>query len=146
MNSILIWLVSAVLGLSSVTTQSTAVTEEKVPAPASIERRFAEREMLPPCGMVDVSPHAPGEPTTRLSPPRRAWRCLHDAMGVGGAELVALEQRRDGSARQTFYRATPDGRMEIWTQRTRSAARRGSLWTYQECTPAQEALRQPCGS
>ena len=156
MNSILIWLVSAVLGFGGVA-QSTAATESAVPAPtslqaaaepsASVEQRFAEREMLPPCGMVDVTHHSPGTTGTKLSPPHQAWRCLHDAVGFGGAELVTLDLRRNGSARHTFYRATPDGRLEIWTQRTRSTpGRLASRWAYEECTPSEDLQRQPCAS
>ena len=156
MNSILIWLVSVVLGLGGVA-QSSVSTESAVPAPTSlqaaaepstsVEQRFAEREMLPPCGMVDVTRHSPGMTGTKLSPPREAWRCLRDAVGFGGAELVTLDLRRNGSTRHTFYRATHDGRLEIWTQRTRSTpGRLASRWAYEECTPAEDLQRQPCAS
>lgn len=157
MNSILIWLVAALFGFGSVS-QSSAGLESAVPAPveaqsaavepsSAVEQRFAQREMLPPCGMVDVSRHAPGTTGTKLSPPRQAWRCLGDSVGVGGAELVTLDLRRNGSAVHTFYRATRDGRLEIWTQRTRSTpGRLASRWAYGECAPSEDLRRQPCAS
>lgn len=156
MNSILIWLVTALLGFGSVSSSSMSV-ESAVPAPLaakaaaepsrSVERRFAEREMLPPCGMVRVNHHAHGLPEEPLSPPRRAWRCLQDAVGVGGAELVTLDRHRGNASVNTYYRATHDGRLEIWRQRSRrSPGRMTSRWAYQECTPSEDLLRQPCAS
>lgn len=156
MNSILIWLIAAVLGFGGAA-QSPFGIGSAAPAPAaleaaaapsrSVEHRFAQREMLPPCGMVDVTRRSPGTPGTRLSPPRQAWRCLRDAVGFGGAELVTLDERRNGSSLHTFYRATRDGRLEIWTQHTRSdPGRQPSRWSYQECAPSEDLRRQPCAS
>lgn len=153
MNSILIWLIAAVLGFGGVA-PSTAGGEsgparlEPAAEPSrSVEHRFAQREMLPPCGMLDVTPRSPGTKGTRLSRPRQAWRCLRDAVGVRGAELVTVDERRNGSNLHTFYRATRDGRLEIWTQRTRNApGRRSARWAYQECTPSADLGRQPCAS
>lgn len=156
MNSILIWLVTAVLGFGSFS-QSATSAESAVPAPEStqataepsraIGQRFAEREMLPPCGMVNVSRRSSGTPGATLTPPRRAWRCLDDAIGVRGAELVTLDERRNRPTVYTFYRGTHDGRLEIWVQRTRSASGRlASRWSYEECTPSDDLLRQPCAS
>lgn len=158
MNSILIWLVAALLGVGSAPGDASTSAESAVPPPteplrasvepsSAVEQRFAEREMLPPCGMVDVSRHAPGTTGTRLSPPAKAWRCLHDAVGVGGAELVTLDLRPNGSTLHTFYRATREGRLEIWTQRTRNASGRvSSRWAYEECQPSEDLRRQPCAS
>lgn len=155
MNSILIWLIAAALGFGGVAPLPAGVAPT-TPAPVpltvvessrSVEQRFAQREMLPPCGMVDVTPQVPGTAHTKLSPPRRAWRCLQDTVGVRGAELVTLEQRGNGSTLHTFYRTTRDGRLEIWTQRTRTAPGRSpSRWAYQECTPSDDLRRQPCAS
>ena len=154
MNSILIWLVAAVLGLGAAPgTDSSMSVESAVPEPAraatessrGVEQRFAEREMLPPCGMLDVTRHSPGTTGTQLSPPRKAWRCLDDSVGMGGAELVTLDLRRKGPTTHTFYRATRDGRLEIWTQRTRSTpGQLASRWAYEECTPSADLRRQPC--
>lgn len=154
MNSILIWLVAAMLGSVS---QSSMSTESAAPAPTpsqaaaepsrAVEQRFAEREMLPPCGMIDVTHHSPGRAGTTLTPPRQAWRCLDDAIGVGGAELVTLDVHRNRATVHTFYRATRDGRLEIWAQRTRSTSGGPtSRWAYEECTPSDDLLRQPCAS
>ena len=155
MNSILIWLVASVLGLGSVS-QSSVSVESVVPEPMQaagtessrgVERQFAQREMLPPCGMVDVSRHAPGTAGTRLSPPAKAWQCLHDAVGIEGAELVTIDLRPNGSTLHTFYRATRDRRLEIWTQRTRSSpGRLASRWAYEECTPSEDLRLQPCAT
>ena len=154
MNSILIWLVAAVLGIGSVS-QSSVSSESVAPEPLltapdtsrGVEERFADREMLPPCGMVDVSRHSPGTTGTRLSPPGKAWRCLRDAGGMDGAELVTLDLRPNGSTLHTFYRATRDSRLEIWTQLTRTApGRMTSRWAYAECVPSDDLRRQPCAS
>lgn len=158
MNSILVWLVAVLLGLGSVTTDTSASTESAVPAPAeamaspvqsssALERRFAAREMLPPCGMVDVTPRIPGVAPTKLSSPRKAWSCLQESLGRSGAELVTLESRSNGPTVHTFYRATRQDRLEIWTQRSRATpGRLASRWSYQECTPGDDLLRQPCAS
>lgn len=159
MNSILIWLVAALFGFGS-TAGGASGSAESTPAPApaeslqaavepsaGVEQRFAEREMLPPCGMLDVTAHSPGVDRTRMSPPRQAWTCLQEALGRGGAELVTLDLRRDGTTVHTFYRATRVGRLEIWTQRTRSTpGRLASRWAYDECTPSTDLRRQPCVS
>lgn len=153
MNSILIWLVAAVLGVAMPGTGDAMSTDAAPPSPLgadssrTLERRFAERDMLPPCGMVDVTPRSRGTLATKLSPPAKAWTCLHDAVGMGGAELVTLRTRADGSSISTFYRATRQGRLEIWTQRERTNPRRSaSHWTYAECTPSDDLRRQPCAS
>ncbi len=156
MNSILIWLIAAVMGFGGVA-QAKASEESAAPATTpsvaverpspSVEQRFAQREMLPPCGMIDVTPHVAGMTGTKLSPPRQAWRCLHDAVGFDGAELVTIDLRPNGSTLHTFYRATHDRRLEIWTQRTRSSpGRLASHWAYEECTPAEDMRLEPCAS
>ena len=158
MNSILIWLVAALFGFGTVSQSSSMSAESAAPAPVeaqsaaepsrAVEQRFAEREMLPPCGMLDVTRPSRGTAAgIKLSPPRQAWRCLGDSVGVGGAELVTLDLRRNGATVHTFYRTTRDGRLEIWTQRTRNApGRMSSRWAYGECTPSEDLRRQPCAS
>jgi len=72
---------------------------------------------------------------------------LGDAIGTRGAELVTLDLRPNGSTVHTFYRATPDGRLEIWTQTTRNApGRMSSRWAYTDCVPTDDLRRQPCTS
>lgn len=157
MNSILVWLVATILGVGFGTGGSTMSAESALPAPTStlkvavepsgaVEQRFAEREMLPPCGMVGISHPSHGVTGDRLSPPRKAWDCLQGAVGFGG-ELVTLDEHRDGSSVSTYYRATRDGRLEIWTQRAhRTPSRSTSRWSYEECTPSDDLRRQPCAS
>ncbi len=158
MNSILIWLVAALFGFGTVSQSSSMSAESAVPAPVeaqsaaaepsrAVEQRFAEREMLPPCGMLDVTRLSLGTTGTKLSPPRQAWRCLDDSVGMGGAELVTLDLRRNRPTVHTFYRTTRDGQLEIWTQRTRNdPGRMSSRWTYGECAPSEDLRRQPCAS
>lgn len=153
MNSILIWLVVALLGVPMPGMGEATSTDEAIASPLAadssrtLEQRFAERDMLPPCGMVDVTPRGRGTLATKLSPPAKAWTCLYDAVGMGGAELVTLRTRADGTSISTFYRATRQGRLEIWTQRDRATpGRSASRWTYEECTPAEDLGRQPCAS
>jgi hypothetical protein len=154
-NSILIWLIAAVMGFGGVA-QAKASEESAAPATTpvvaaeepsrSVEQRFAQREMLPPCGMIGISHPAHGVRGDRLSPPRQAWGCLQGAVGFGG-ELVTLDQHRNGASVNTYYRATRDGRLEIWTQRTRSSpGRPASRWAYEECTPADDMRLGPCAS
>ncbi len=144
-DSILGWLIVALLGMGTVpgTASGTDMSvESAVPTPALIgpsrvtERAFSEREMLPPCGVVE---------TGKQVAAKSAWRCLQDAIGVQGAELVTIESRPGGRSVSTFYRVTHDGRLEVWTQRDRAGADR-SRWTFSECTPSDDLLRQPCAS
>ena len=142
-DSILVWLVVALLGLGAVpgtASDSAMSVESAVPAPALLgtsrvtERAFSEREMLPPCGVVEMEKRAGA---------KSAWRCLQDALGVEGAELVTIDSRPGGRTVSTFYRATRDGRLEVWIQRDRTGADR-SRWSFSECTPSDDLLPQPC--
>ena len=139
-NSILVWLIVVLFGFGSAS--GTAMSSESaVPAPVpsgdsrATERAFAQREMLPPCGVVDLRKRAAAKP---------AWRCLREAVGVQGAELVTIDVRDGNRSVHTFYRATRDGRLEVWTQRNRLGAVERSRWSYAECTPFDDLLRQPC--
>lgn len=139
------WLVVAMLGLGSAsgTASDSAMSVESEVSLKALngssrvtERAFAEREMLPPCGVVEMRRPAAAKP---------AWRCLEEALGVQGAELVTIDKRRAGRSVSTFYRATHDGRLEVWTQRDRARADR-SRWSFSQCTPSDDLLRQPCAS
>lgn len=149
MNSILIWLIVALLGVGAATGSTDSATSAAVEAPSPTEARqsthaFANREQLPPCGTVDRSR---GARHTRLSPPAVAWGCLSDALGRQGAELMTIDQRPRNLTVHTVYRARGDGQLEIWTQRTRTTPYRPlSGWRYRECTPTEDLRRQPCPS
>lgn len=122
-----------------------AVAEAPTARPARVlAERFARRAFLPPCGMVDVTADRPGAPTSRLSPPGKAWRCLQDALGVRGAELVTIDVRSRDLTVHTFYRALPDGRLEIWTQRFASTPGTAPRWARKVCQASDDLRREPC--
>ena len=156
MNSILIWLVTVLLGVGAASgaADSSASGEgdsasETAAAPNPVEARqaaraFANRELLAPCGSVDVT-RGPGR--TRLTPPATGWGCLQDALGRQGAELMTIDLRPHNVTVHTVYRARYDGRLEIWSQRARTLPYRPlSGWRYRDCTPSDDLRRQPCAS
>lgn len=157
--SVLIWIVMSVLGLGTLSStgadeaSATAVEPTPMAAAASpapltqsesdaLEAGFARRDALPPCGVVDVSR---ARTASRLTPPAKAWKCLQDSVGFQGAELATIDERPNGLIRHTFYRALPDGDLEIWAQTMRlSGGDAGSHWTFDVCTPSEDIRAQPC--
>ncbi len=156
MNSILIWLVTVLLGVGAATGAGdsavsgegdSAPSDAALPSPVETRqtaRAFADRELLPPCGSVDVTR---GPDRARLTPPATAWGCLQDALGRQGAELMTIDVRPRNVTVQTVYRARYDGRLEIWTQRARTLPYQPlSAWRYRDCVPSDDLRRQPCAS
>lgn len=155
MNSILIWLVTMLLGVGaasgagdpSASGEGDSASDAAAASPVETrqtDRAFVNRELLAPCGTVDLT-RGPGR--TRLTPPATAWGCLQDALGRQGAELMTIDLRRHNVTVHTVYRARSDGRLEIWSQRARTLPYQPlSGWRYRDCTPTEDLRRQPCAS
>lgn len=72
-----------------------------------------------------------------------AWHCLQRGIGAEGAELAVLHDEAE-PPRRTYYRLTPDGRLEIVTRVDREQTDDGRRWRYRECTPSPDLQARPC--
>lgn len=66
--------------------------------------------------------------------PDAAVECLTDP-GADGAELIVTAPTTEGDPIVTYYRAQPDGSVEIWVDMTQDAY--GGGWTHIRCPDAQ---------
>ena len=123
--SVLIWLILLAVGGLDDADQVDDVAEAvprafppSVPADATddeIEWWFLNRPEYRVCGYLDGS-HLPWDVAG-------SWHCLQQGAGVDGTELAILDEGAD-PPRQTYYRLTPAGRLEIITHVDRAADRR----------------------
>lgn len=83
----------------------------------SIERKWLSREPLPSCGSVDL---AQGERLEVAAEEELA--CMVRALAAGeGAELALSRYTIEGGQIREYYRAIPDGALEIFVDSTRDA-------------------------
>lgn len=103
----------------------------------AIEQRFLTRYPLPTCDFVYLPVRATVEQR------REALSCLQAAADAGeGAELVAAPLADDRVSRYVYYRANPDGPLEIFTDLRADDARR--QWDYRRCEPSPDIAEEPC--
>ena len=114
-------------------TGEATVTQEATPMPPSASSLlpsdgahalFTTREELPGCD---------------------SWQCLQHAVDQGSsAELVRIRTTFEGDRIRTYYRVTPAGRYEIFTDNSQDAyLGNGPAWTYDVCALPDD-LRQGC--
>ena len=143
--SVLIWLfLLAVGGLDDADKLAGIAGALPRPAPDSvtadatddeIHRWFVNRPEFRICGYLEGS-HLPWDVAG-------AWHCLQQGIGAEGAELAVL----DGDTRprrQTYYRLTPDGRLQVVTHVDRKPNDEGRSWRYRDCTPSPDLQARPC--
>lgn len=100
-----------------------------------IEWWFINRPEYRYCGYLDRS-HLPWDVAG-------AWQCLQRGVGAEGAEL-AVHDDDDDPRRQTYYRVTPDGRLEIVTHHDRALTDARRSWHFRECTASADLQARPC--
>jgi hypothetical protein len=143
--SVLIWLILLAVGGLDDADQVDDVAEAvprafppSVPAGATddeIEWWFLNRPEYRVCGYLDGS-HLPWDVAG-------SWHCLQQGAGVDGTELAILDEGAD-PPRQTYYRLTPAGRLEIITHVDRRLSDDGRRWHFRECTPSADLQARPC--
>jgi hypothetical protein len=97
----------------------TVRTEPDTPA------SFTDRIPLPSCGSVELG--------QAEAIPQDAIDCLTDA-GAQGAELVVTTLTVEGDEIVTYYRALPEGGIEVFTDMTKDAF--GGGWAHEVCADA----------
>jgi hypothetical protein len=143
--SVLIWLILLVVAglggaepVDGVARDTAPPVPTSVPADATdeeIEWWFVNRPEYPTCGSLDGR-HLPWDVAG-------AWHCLQRGIGAEGAELVVRHDDAE-PRRQTYYRLTPDGRLEIVTHVERAATEVARSWRHRECTPSPDLQARPC--
>ncbi|TQJ32365.1 hypothetical protein [Microbacterium sp. SLBN-146] len=90
---------------------------------------FLERFDIPSCGHERLGQ---GQEI-----PDTAVECLADP-GTDGAELIVTAPTTEGDPIVTYYRADPDGSVEIWVDMTQDSY--GGGWSHLRCPDAQAVL------
>lgn len=133
--AITILLTSCAADIGELVTGSTPKTEIS-PTVTETPQAFLEREPLASCGDFTLGQ---GEQY-----PADAMKCLEDAMGNGGAELVLTMPTLEGDPVVTWYRALPTGGMETWSDvRQDKFAGEGVSWQFHSCPQAESPLGDP---
>lgn len=142
--SVLIWLILLVTGglhadrIGDVAGALPRPAASDVSADATsdeIHRWFGNRPEYRTCGYLEGR-HLPWDVAG-------AWHCLQQGIGAEGAELAVLDDDAR-PRRQTYYRLTPDGRLQIVTHVDRGPNDEGRSWRYRECTPSPDLQARPC--
>lgn len=105
-----------------------AATPDAVPSSeADVSADFTNRPELPSCGAVELDQ---GETI-----PQDALDCLAAAgAGTAGAELVVTAPTVEGDPIVSYYRALPDGGIEVFVDMTKDSF--GGGWAYDLCADA----------
>lgn len=93
---------------------------------------FLDRAPLASCGEFELEM---GEPT-----PVAAMKCLEDAIGAGGAELIVTALTVEGDPVTTWFRALPTGGMETWSDVRQDKFAGEDSWRYSLCPHAVSML------
>ncbi len=103
-----------------------------------VHGRWNGRPTLASCGVVDTGPR-PSELTVAE---QTGYDCLEKARDTGeGAELQVDQLTTEGDPVSSWYRVTPEGRLEVYADATADAFGSGR-WDYASCAAAD--LRRGC--
>ena len=93
---------------------------------------FLDRVPLASCGEFELG--------MEEQVPAAAMKCLEDAIGAGGAELIVTALTVEGDPTTTWFRALPTGGMETWSDVRQDKFAEEDSWHYSLCPHAVSTL------
>ena len=104
-----------------------------------VQRQWEDRDPLPSCGVVrwDISERFEDAAVTQVA-------CLETALRSGeGGELVVRHATKEGDPVIEYYRITPAGKAELYTDATKDQFSDGT-WLYSSCDHPTSAIDAAC--